>query len=133
MSAALEIIAEDGLPIGVLALGEVSADEGQPAFGEQRPYVLRNTGTTIFDKLAVAITGPGADYIALAIDDDGAPGIWADPGRSIVPQPNVLRPGELARFWAQARFGPADLEDAYEFELRITAESISQNTGIARP
>lgn len=133
MSAELEILAADGSPLGVVILGEIDAEVGQPGVGEEHAYVLANTGTTVFQNIAVAAQGPGAGYIALAVDADGAPGVWAEPGRSIVPAPNTLRPGERTSIWAQARFGPDDLEDAYEFELRITAQSVAQNRGISPP
>lgn len=131
MSAELEIRDAYGSRVGAVMLGEIDAETGEPAIGEERAYVLVNTGTTIFQNIAVAVHGPGAEYIALAVDADDHPGIWAEPGRSIVPDPNRLRPGERARIWAQARFGPGDLENAYEFDLRITAQSVAQSTEVS--
>lgn len=133
MSAELQILAPDGNPVAAVMLGEVDAEIGRPGSGEERAYVLANTGTTIFQGIAVIAHGPGADYVALAVDADGSPGVWAQPGYPIAPTSAALRPGERVSFWAQARFGPDDLEDAYEFDLRITAQSVAQNAGISRP
>lgn len=132
MSAELQLQTLDGQPVELpLRSTEITADEGEFAQGKPVVYRLANEGTTIFRDLAVWLDGPGADKLMLALDDNGQPGPWAEPGRSIVPTPTDLRPGEHARFWLCAVFAPEDIEDVYDFTLRITGKSIAQNTGAA--
>lgn len=134
MPAGLELQTASGSPVELpLRLSEVVADQGRPGQAQPVSYALVNTGTTIFVELALWIDGPGAAHVALAMDDDGAPGIWATPGESIVPDPTTLRPGERASFWVLALFMPDDVEDLYPFDLQVTARSIGQNTGVALP
>jgi hypothetical protein len=124
MAAEIEIREVNGITTYPIRLGEVEADEGEPGIGQERSFTVVNTGTTIFLDVSVLVAGPGASRITLAVDRDGEPGVWTELGRSIALS-DTLRPGESARFWAQARFASEDVELEYPFSFSIAAQSIA--------
>jgi hypothetical protein len=71
--------------------------------------VLTNTASSAIRDVQVGLQGDGATAVRLATDADGAPGVWAAVGESIMAYEGELLSKMECRFWAQA-VGSDDLD-----------------------
>jgi hypothetical protein len=105
-------------------LGQTVLEDGKTGYGEAKRLYAVNTGDTILVNVNIGLSGPGARLIQLARDENGAHGIWAQPGEGIVALAGPeIRPTENFVFWARGVFSEEDEEQKQEFSFIFESTS----------
>lgn len=87
--------------------------------GEPKLVRALNDGDTFLRDISITPEGDGRFYVQLAKDMRGEPGVWAQPGQSISPTLQEVRPGGEFYFWARGVFDKETAEGEYEFNLKV--------------
>jgi hypothetical protein len=114
---------ESNEPLDTIILGEI--EEGAN-FAAGKPIRVGglNTGDTHMRDISISATGEGANFVQLARDEDGEPGVWAAVGQSIMAHEGTLFRREEFAFWARGIFKFEDREGRYPLEFVIRGTSI---------
>lgn len=92
--------------------------------GDAKRIILRNAGISTVFELVVNLEGEGREHVQLAREEeDGALGVWAAPGESIVAFTGSLQPGAEAHFWARGIYSLEDLERRLRFKFIVITVS----------
>jgi len=106
-------------PTREIKLGPTILSDGSAGYGDPQRLYLKNISTVSLMAANINLDGEGADSIQLARDENGAHGIWAQPGQGIIALAREVKPGETFAFWARAAFTEEDAPERVDFRFQI--------------
>lgn len=110
--------------IGADHLYQLKIQSEDITYGDPIRYEVLNDGDTVVRDVTVEATGPGAFHVQLALDVDGLPGEWAEPGERILLSESSVFQDDRLNFWARPKFSWEDREGIYEFSYLFHANSL---------
>lgn len=104
----------DDIHNDVIQLGraEIGEDSTEPV-----ALVVKNTSSHTMR--GVVIGSNDNEMIQLAYDNDGAPGVWADPGREVVGKVGNIKAGESFLVWTRVLPPPDGEPGMHHFKIRV--------------